>query len=222
MGSERYILKRLLEGVEPDAEMEQELDERTYYAPDGTQYWKRNGKFCKWTEEGGRVEITEEEYQKALASDGVSTKRVNTPTKAEEPINVQGHTINYNHDTKYWDVKDANGKVKMEAMTKEDAVGFAKGEPESKENYTSIEQRRNAFYDDSESDYVSYDGCRDFDHTSWDIDGMETTIKRNPSGRGYYLQNEDFDMDFDTKGDLVNYLRDNVAEFIGNDSENDY
>lgn len=417
MGSERYILKRLLEGVEPDTEMERELDERTYYAQDGTQYWKRNGKFCKWTEEGGRVEITEEEYQKALASDGVSTKRTSAPTKAEapkkedakeEPINVQGHTINYNPSTKYWDVKDANGKTKMEAMTKDDAIGFAKGEPESKEAtpkatnfgdtpteypwmtkeeqealnsipkyldkpieqwgdysltkgdeyltfdniddlkkeleyrglpndllkmskynvkdgmvqkskgnvtitaypvanpewdaaydkaakaykarkapkkspepklgddisykgkaYTIIKHEGNGmmtlrptdkiddyeealsgngdsfydihldksqlsgnkdtfdtdrarFKDDSESDYISYNGCRDFDHTSWDIDGMETTIQRNPNGAGYYIQNEDFDMEFNTKKDLVDYLRDSGADYIGQDSENDY
>ena len=116
---------------------------------------------------------------------------------------------------------------KKQDLSKEDAFKLAKDAMDKSEYYktgkvSSIDKRRNEFYDDSESDYVNYDGVKNFDHTTWDIDGYETTIKRNDSGRGYYLQNEDFDMEFDTKGDLVDYLKDNEASFAGYDSENDY
>ena len=94
--------------------------------------------------------------------------------------------------------------------------------PDPKPEPTPIEQRRNAFYDDSESDYVSYDGVRDFDHTTWIVGDEEAIIKRNPSGRGYYLQTDEYDEDFDTKGDLVHFLRSRGAEFQGQDSEHDY
>lgn len=77
-------------------------------------------------------------------------------------------------------------------------------------------------YDDSESDYIKYDGVSDFDHTTWSVNGYETTIQKNDRGRGYYLQNEDYDMEFDTKRDLINYLKNSGAEFYGYDSEKDY
>lgn len=116
---------------------------------------------------------------------------------------------------------------KKQNISKEDAFKLAKDTMDKSEYYKTgkvsfTDKRRNEFYDDSESDYVNYDGVKNFDHTTWDIDGYETTIKRNDSGKGYYLQNEDFDMEFDTKGDLVDYLKDNEASFAGYDSEKDY
>ena len=81
--------------------------------------------------------------------------------------------------------------------------------------------------DPSESDHINYDGVSDFDHTTWYIDGFDTQISRNVDSEGnplpgYYVQNEDWDMEFDTKADLVKYLRDNEADFQGYDSEKDY
>lgn len=83
-------------------------------------------------------------------------------------------------------------------------------------------RKKKAEQDDTESLYTSYDGVKNFDHTTWMVDGYETTIQKNPSSRGYYLQNEDYDEEFDTKRDLVNYLRDHNGEFQGYDSEKDY
>lgn len=70
------------------------LNEKTYTI-NGVQYWKRMGKFCKWTEQMGRVEISEDEYLQALASMSTkatpSTKDVSKkePRKVEEPKNYK-------------------------------------------------------------------------------------------------------------------------------------
>lgn len=59
MNSEREILHRLFES--------EDLDEKTYTVGD-TQYWKRSGKFYKWTSSTGKSECSEDEYYKALSS----------------------------------------------------------------------------------------------------------------------------------------------------------
>lgn len=228
MNSERNILSKLLEGC-VEVEPTQPLDEKTYTVGD-TQYWKRSGKFYSWTQAGGRKECSEDEYMKAISGgNGDQAKHTDPekdaarkpdtksePVKQKFPVYVDGEGYIGNIETYDKDL----------AMLKAIEKGYRRstisvGDPK-KEEPSPIEQRRNAFYDDSESDHVHYGGVRDFDHTTWDIDGEEATIQRNPSGRGYYLQTEDYDEEFDTKGDLVHFLRSRKAEFIGEDSDSDY
>lgn len=66
------------------------LSERTYTIGD-TQYWKRNGKFLSWTESGGRKEISEEDYMKALSGSA------NAPisTKSKPPKRIVDKPSNY-------------------------------------------------------------------------------------------------------------------------------
>ena len=45
------------------------INEKTYTIGD-TQYWKRSGKCYSWTSSGGRVEISEDEYTKAIMGGG--------------------------------------------------------------------------------------------------------------------------------------------------------
>lgn len=58
------------------------LLERTYTVGD-KQYWKRSGKYYSWSEAGGRSEITQDEYFKALV--GGDDTPVAPPTKKELP-----------------------------------------------------------------------------------------------------------------------------------------
>lgn len=370
MNSERNILSKLLEG-KVCVERCESLDEKTYTVGD-TQYWKRSGKYYSWTEAGGRKEIGEDDYMKAISggssggsvkntepskdaakkdpepskksdvpkSDtnkvnnsgtkdyviprsykdprrddlektlrdeirgmgsgdiisiddddfvksstpnkfirrttvngkeykdvvngtyilqqamvmGVKDKKVSVKKKSEEIEMPKGMRavqtpsgkfyrvdnpttgsdwiqINPTGDGKYElaviDRQNLAGSYKRQGLSKKDAFELAKDvmnkpTPEPKSEPSPIEKRRNAFSDDSESDYVNYGGVRDFDHTTWEVDGEEATIQRNPSGRGYYLQTEDYDEEFDTKGDLVHFLRSHSAEFQGYDSEKDY
>ena len=69
MNSERNILKRLLESskYEDNNSSYKELDEKTYTIGD-TQYWKRSGKYYKWTASTGKAEVSEDEYYKVLSS----------------------------------------------------------------------------------------------------------------------------------------------------------
>ena len=71
------------------------MDERTYTIGD-TQYWRRSGKTYKWTEAEGRVEISEDEYMKAISGGtGESPKPTSSkedkskPRKVEKPENYQ-------------------------------------------------------------------------------------------------------------------------------------
>lgn len=305
------------------------INERTYNVGDA-QYWKRNGKCYKWTQSQGKVEISEDDYYKALS--GTSSKDAK-PSDNKKSINTVNHgndsTIDYDYNKKestlkfndyeykvtpkdtsmsvddvvkhyaniakhsngramQWLKQNANlerinkkdsddmpkgmrsvdtpaGKIyrvdsksgsdfiqinptgedeyelvvydngsitptdKATGISKSDAFKLAKDYMNNsnyyktgKNEYTPIDKRRNQFSDDSESDYIKYNGVSDFDHTTWDVNGMESTIVRNPSGRGYYLQNEDYDEEFDTKADLINFLKSYNAELQGYDSENDY
>lgn len=51
------------------------------YTINGIQYWKRNGKFRSWTKEGGRVDITEDEYLIAI---GKKVKEITIEVPEEE------------------------------------------------------------------------------------------------------------------------------------------
>lgn len=66
-----------------------QLNEKTYTI-NGVQYWKRNGKFCKWTEKMGRIEIPEEEYLQALASmnTGATPSKEDVSKKERKPVEV--------------------------------------------------------------------------------------------------------------------------------------
>lgn len=114
------------------------------------------------------------------------------------------------------DIANKGKYVKLDKGSKPEPK---KEEPIPKPEEPKKEERPS--WDDTESDYISYKDVKRFDHTSWDIDGYETTIVKRPEG-GYYLQNEDYDEEFETKGDLVRYLQDMEADYIGQDSENDY
>lgn len=106
--------------------------------------------------------------------------------------------------------------------TKKDPEPKKKVSKESKSDKEYRQRRAAMDHDDTESDNFRYDGVRDFDHTSWEMDGQAATIVRRPQGYGYYLQTEDYDEEFETKQDLINYLKDSGADYIGQDSENDY
>lgn len=69
MNSERNIISKLFESskYEDTYSNTKELDEKTYTIGD-TQYWKRSGKYYKWTSSVGKSEISEDEYYKALSS----------------------------------------------------------------------------------------------------------------------------------------------------------
>lgn len=283
------------------------INEKTYTIGD-TQYWKRNGKCYKWTQSQGKVEISEDDYYKALSGGTSGNDKVkNTDPANDKTRDTTKSSGKLNYSPEMTKFKNALGSVVLDSKEEyhrlvddllsgkpmdkspevkklekalnqivtdsdeekkeivhkivDDALNntytsndkakkykdmYAKATADYERSLTKDDKeeldkinkhsaRRSGEYmsklyhdvkhpnrDDSESDYIKYNGVSDFDHTTWDVNGMESTIVRNPYGRGYYLHNEDYDEEFDTKADLINFLKSYNAELQGYDSENDY
>ena len=62
-----------------------------------------------------------------------------------------------------------------------------------------------------------------YDFTVWNTDSGEIlSIRENYKGCRYYVDAEDYDMDFKTKKELEDFLKFENATFVGYDSENDW